>query len=214
MQNNIRYYRNHENIEWIFYRNAIQSYPVHTHAGHITLGYVLDGAVRIICGSEELVYQAGRQFFIMPDTPHAIVPVHASTYSMIIACLPVGKVPEKWKHDIPYTTRLKQIILNAPEDKLFIDEMAQTIGVSPYHLIRQFRSDCGLTPHQFQIQCRVRKAQKLLAEGKSATEAAYAAGFCDQSHLDRCFRKVVCLTPSEYKLSLRVCIPVWHAGEQ
>ena len=74
--------------------------------------------------------------------------------------------------------------------------------MSPYHMIRQFKSFCGLTPHQFQIQCRVRKAQKILEEGKSVTEAAYAAGFCDQSHFDRCFQRIVRLTPSEYRQAL------------
>ena len=55
------------------------------------------------------------------------------------------------------------------------------------------------------MQCRGRKAQGLLAEGRSATEAAYEAGFCDQSHLDRCFRRIVRLTPSEYAASAAVC---------
>ncbi|MBQ1593135.1 MAG: helix-turn-helix transcriptional regulator, partial [Treponema sp.] len=31
----------------------------------------------------------------------------------------------------------------------------------------------------------------------------YDAGFCDQSHLDRCFQKVVGLTPKEYRASLK-----------
>ncbi|MDE7404115.1 MAG: AraC family transcriptional regulator, partial [Lachnospiraceae bacterium] len=78
------------------------------------------------------------------------------------------------------------------------------ISISPYHMIRKFKAVCGLTPHQFQIQCRVRMAQRLLEEGKSVTEAAYAAGFCDQSHFDRCFRKAVRLTPNEYKQSVKL----------
>ena len=56
---------------------------------------------------------------------------------------------------------------------------------------------------QFQIQCKVRKAQKLLEEEKSVCEVTYDAGFCDQSHLDRCFQKVVGLTPKEYRASLQ-----------
>ncbi len=70
-------------------------------------------------------------------------------------------------------------------------------------MIRRFRKAFGLTPHQFQIQCRVRKAQKLLEEEKSISRVTYESGFSDQSHLDRCFRKLVGLTPVQYRALLR-----------
>lgn len=98
--------------------------------------------------------------------------------------------------------RLKQLILQSPENAFSIQDMAHHIGISPYHMIRQFKAVCGLTPHRFQIQCRVRKAQRLLEQGESVIEAAYATGFCDQSHFDRCFQKIVRLTPREYKRCL------------
>ena len=107
------------------------------------------------------------------------------------------------KDEQNYSNTLKKMIINVPENRFSIEDMAQNIGVSPYHMIRQFKNVCGLTPHQFQIQCRVRKAQKLLEKGESVTEAAYATGFCDQSHLDRCFRKIVRLTPSAYQQAVK-----------
>lgn len=98
--------------------------------------------------------------------------------------------------------QLKKLILEAPEKMLTIHDMAKYINISPYHMIRQFREVCGLTPHQFQIQCRVRRAQRLLQEGKSVVEAAYETGFYDQSHFDRCFRRIVRVTPNEYKAAI------------
>ena len=80
-----------------------------------------------------------------------------------------------------------------------IEEMAKDAGISPYHMIRKFKKAFGLTPHQFQIQCKVRKAQRLLEQKKSIAEVTYEAGFYDQSHLDRCFQKIVGMTPKEYK---------------
>lgn len=203
MENNIMYYRNNQ-IEYISYENSVQSYPVHTHASHIMFGYVTDGAVRIICNGEEFVYQAGGYFCILPDTPHAVEPVNDIAYSMLTVCMPVGNMPEELgKSKTSYSRRLKERILNTPENTFLIEDMAQSIAVSPYHMIRQFKAACGLTPHQFQIQCRVRKAQRLLEEGKSVTEAAYATGFCDQSHFDRCFKRIVRLTPNAYRQSVR-----------
>lgn len=201
MQNNIIYERNSNNIECIYYKNVVQSYPVHTHAKHITFGHVLDGAVRVIYDGEACLYHAGENFCILPDALHAVETVNDTPYSMVILCAPVDEIPGE--NEISYTKRLKQLILNAPENVLLIEDMAQSIGVSPYHMIRQFKAACGLTPHQFQIQCRIRKAQELLEKEKSVTEVAYATGFCDQSHFDRCFHKIVRLTPSEYKQSVK-----------
>ena len=198
---NIMYYKHH-NIDWVYYINATESYPTHTHANHITIGCIMDGAVRIVCGGQECLYHAGECFCIMPDIPHAVESVNGTTYSMVSVCIAVNEMPDESENEITYLKKLKKLIIDAPENVFLIEDMARSVAVSPYHMIRKFKLSCGLTPHQFQIQCRVRKAQRLLEEGKSVTEAAYATGFCDQSHFDRCFRKIVRLTPNEYKQSI------------
>lgn len=176
---------------------------MHTHANHITLGYITDGKVCVICETKKCIYHAGESFCIMPDILHALESVNDTAYSMISICVPVDKINEESIEENNYSKSLKKIILDTPENTLSINDMALSIGVSPYHMIRKFKNVCGLTPHQFQIQCRVRKAQRLLEEGKSVTETAYATGFCDQSHFDRCFHKIVKLTPSEYKRAVK-----------
>ena len=102
-----------------------------------------------------------------------------------------------------YLQNLWQMIIDNPENEFLIEDMAKTANISPYHMIRQFKKAFGLTPHQFQIQCRIRKAQRLLEEGRSITEVAYDAGFFDESHFDRCFHKAVQLTPSDYKTAVQ-----------
>ncbi len=198
MKHNIIYDCQNNAMECIYYKDFTKSYPMHTHADHITLGYVTDGAVCVICDGRKAFYYAGESFCIMPDVLHALEPVNGTAYSMVSICIPSDKTDKSC-----YSKRLKRIIQDAPEHTFSIEKMAQTIGVSPYHMIRQFKSVCGLTPHQFQIQCRVRKAQRLLEAGSSVTEATYATGFCDQSHFDRCFHKIVRLTPSEYKQAVK-----------
>lgn len=86
-----------------------------------------------------------------------------------------------------------------PEIPYCIEDMAALALTSKYNLIRSFKKEVGLTPHQFQIQNRVRKAQKLLNTSASVAEVALATGFFDQSHFIRCFEKIVGLTPTEYK---------------
>lgn len=101
----------------------------------------------------------------------------------------------------PYIDQLKVRLERFPEDKLNIDEMALAAFTSKYHFIRSFKKEAGLTPHQFQIQNRIRKAKHLLKQGYTLTEVALTTGFCDQSHFIKQFEKIVGLTPTAYKLS-------------
>ena len=148
------------------------------------------------------IYKAGDEFKIPPDVLHEIKPVDEKGYSMLVTCLRVQtKVVQDagQKATDGLLVELKDSILDQPENLYLIEEMAKDTNISPFHLIRKFKKMYGLTPHQFQIQCKVRKAQKLLEEEKSVCKVTYDAGFCDQSHLDRCFQKIVGLTPKEYK---------------
>lgn len=88
-----------------------------------------------------------------------------------------------------------------PELPCSLEDMAALARMSKYHLVRAFRREAGLTPHQFQLQNRVRKGQRLLDGPATVAEAAAAAGFCDQSHFDRHFKRLVGLTPADYKRS-------------
>ncbi len=199
---NTIYYKS-DDTDWISCFNSTRTYPLHTHATHVTIGYLMEGMVSVLCNGEARLCRKGESYYILPDTPHALAPVNDMPYSMISICLPADNMQDGADNEMSYTKKLKQMILDAPENSVSVADMARQISVSPYHMIRQFKAACGLTPHQFLIQCRVRKAQKLLEDGKSVVEAAYATGFCDQSHFDRCFYKIVRLTPSGYKRSVK-----------
>jgi len=98
---------------------------------------------------------------------------------------------------------IKQIIINEPDKELRLEYLAKQIYISKYYLIRKFKENIGLTPHNFQIQNRIRKSQHLLGEGWRIADAAVALGFYDQSHFIKYFKNIVGLTPSEYIDSLK-----------
>ena len=192
MNNEISYRKKNDDIECVHYKNWTKAYPPHTHAEHLTLGIVEEGSVCIVMNGESKIYGKGDEFQIPPDVLHEIKPVDENGYSMLVTCVRAdvkdGELVE-----------LKDSILDQPENLHLIEGMSRDTNISPFHLIRKFKKMYGLTPHQFQIQCKVRKAQKLLEEEKSICEVTYDAGFCDQSHMDRCFQKIVGLTPKEYR---------------
>ena len=104
----------------------------------------------------------------------------------------------------PFIDNWKKNLELHPEKKMSVDEMAQDSFISKYHFIRNFKAEVGLTPHQFQLQNRIRKAQRLIHSSETITETALATGFCDQSHFINQFKKQVGLTPLAYKLSSRI----------
>ncbi len=63
-----------------------------------------------------------------------------------------------------YSKDLKHKLLEVPETSISIEDMSNEICISSFHMILQFKKEVGLTPHQFQIQCRIRKAQKMFYE--------------------------------------------------
>ena len=98
-----------------------------------------------------------------------------------------------------YSKDVKHMLLEVPETSISIEDISNKICVSSFHMIRQFKKEVGLTPHQFQIQCRIRKAQKMLLSDRTIAEVALETGFCDQSHFVRCFKKIVGMTPASYQ---------------
>ena len=84
------------------------------------------------------------------------------------------------------------------QENVTLQALAQSAGLSAFHLCRVFREAVGMTPHAYQTQVRVRRAKSLLRAGQPITLAAAEAGFYDQAHLTRHFKRIVGLTPGRY----------------
>jgi AraC-like DNA-binding protein len=83
-------------------------------------------------------------------------------------------------------------------DELSLEWMAERAGLSPSHLVRVFRKHFGLTPHAYQTNRRVQLGQRALRQGAPIADAALAAGFFDQPHFQRVFKRLVAATPGQY----------------
>lgn len=89
-------------------------------------------------------------------------------------------------------------IARNPEQEMPIEVLAADIFVSKYYFIRKFKNYVGMTPHQFCIQNRIRKSQRLLDAEKTISEISAEMGFYDQSHFNKAFHRIVGISPSEY----------------
>ena len=80
-----------------------------------------------------------------------------------------------------------------------LGELALAAGMSPFALVRAFRSETGLPPHAYVNHLRVRLARQLLDSGMAPADVAAQAGFADQAHLTRHFKRVVGVPPRAYQ---------------
>jgi AraC family transcriptional regulator len=77
-----------------------------------------------------------------------------------------------------------------------LESAAREFGLSPFHFLRLFARILGVTPHQYLIRSRLRRAARLLAdETKSITEVALDVGFGDLSNFVRTFHRAAAVSP-------------------
>jgi len=81
-----------------------------------------------------------------------------------------------------------------------LDDAAGETGLSPFHFLRLFRRVLGVTPHQYLVRSRLRRAARLLAEDAHAiTEIAYEVGFADLSNFVRSFHRAAGVSPRRFR---------------
>lgn len=86
--------------------------------------------------------------------------------------------------------------------ELSLDSLCTLSGYSPSHLIRTFKQHFGMTPHAYIINRRIQYSQQQLKQGSSISATALDAGFADQAHFQRTFKRLVAATPDQYRHSL------------
>ncbi len=105
-----------------------------------------------------------------------------------------GKEPH-----IPDAIRsVRQLIDDDPASPLTLAALAQEAGLSRFQLLRAFCKATGLTPHAYVMQRRIALARRLIAARLPLAQAAFAAGFADQSHMTRIFVRKYGVSPRTY----------------
>lgn len=84
-------------------------------------------------------------------------------------------------------------------EPLSLDQVARLVHLSPYHFSHLFSAQIGVPPHVYLNQIRVRHARNLLCGGADLADTALATGFADQSHLNRNFKRIVGVTPGQFR---------------
>ena len=86
-----------------------------------------------------------------------------------------------------------------------LGSLAAQADVHPIHLARVFRKQYGQTIRDFVRKCRLDfVCHELVSSKRTVAELAIEAGFADQSHLTKAFRRTLGTTPARYRASARL----------
>jgi AraC family transcriptional regulator of adaptative response / methylphosphotriester-DNA alkyltransferase methyltransferase len=103
----------------------------------------------------------------------------------------------------PHTELVQQVtsyIVNHYKQKLTLQDIADHVGMSPYHLERQFKLTTSKTPRAFLEKIRIDKAvHELMNTNRSNLEICYDTGFHSTSNFYKVFRRLHGCSPSEYR---------------
>jgi AraC-like DNA-binding protein len=93
--------------------------------------------------------------------------------------------------------RICEYINSNLDQTIHLEQLAEMAGLSIHHFARAFKQTVGLPPHGYVMKRRIEHAQHMLRNtGLPLSQIAVSAGFSDQSHLARIFRRMIGVSPS------------------
>lgn len=99
--------------------------------------------------------------------------------------------------------RAVDYVLTHLGDNLYLDSVAEVVGISPQHLSRLYKEEMDSTFTRFVNEQRVDRARYLLMSSSLGVgEIAAAVGFRDADYFSKVFRRFCDCTPSEYRNTL------------
>jgi AraC family transcriptional regulator len=84
--------------------------------------------------------------------------------------------------------------------QIFLSELAELAQLSEYHFCRMFKQSLAQTPQAYLLTIRIEQVKlRLTSASESASDIALQCGFANQSHMGRYFKKLVGISPRQYR---------------
>lgn len=125
-----------------------------------------------------------------------------------------GRVSEKKRqqNSSNYTELCKNYISRHYREKLYLEDAAGKIGISPYYLSRRFRKDTGTTFQEYLTRVRIDRASNMLKYSElTLAQIAEYVNFPSQSYFGRVFREHMHMTPRQYRDRYKAA--EWESGK-
>ncbi len=155
------------------------------------------------------LFRIGLALVDLVDSPEALAPSETTAWSTVIGSHlarhygETERYPAMTRRACLSAARIQRIVDHIDAElhqALTVERLAELAGMSRSKFAAMFKRSTGLSPHQFVIARRIRRARELLCASELAlSEIAECVGFSSQSHMTSTFRRHTGLTPREYR---------------
>jgi AraC-like DNA-binding protein len=187
----------------------------HVHGDECLSVRLAPGLVELI-GDRRAVWRVGRvpplpQLMVLGELAQACIDgrsdlgldeaglMFAERFAEIVS----GRAHGSWKLRPADRRRAVEVALwidAQAHEPLGLADLAARAGVSSFHFLRLFAAVLGVTPHQYLVRTRLKRAARLLADGsRPITEVAGDVGFGDLSNFVRTFRRAAGVSPRRFR---------------
>jgi AraC-like DNA-binding protein len=116
-----------------------------------------------------------------------------------IALIGTASIRQRAKHQLDLEL-VHSLMEASVHEKLELDTLAKEVNLSKFHFIKKYRELTGSTPVNHFIHLKIKRACDLLdITNKSIKEVSYAIGYEDAYYFSRIFKKVMGISPSQYR---------------
>jgi len=178
----------------------------------VTIDALLIGRVALINGIdlEKPVLRVGLDLFLVSQfrqitselanaTPLSLQGTLIHAIELVLAIHQMDRASTAEEGEEALIAKACRMLESGIEKRLDMEDVAKELGVGYHHFRRIFRKQLGVSPGQYRIYCRLRRARLMLQhEHKTVSEVASALGYADPFVFSKQFKKVVGQTPSEF----------------
>jgi len=194
-------------------------HPDETHDGAAATNAGL--RYRILCVEPALIQEAldGRELPFVADPVHDLTPATRSLAGLLddidepvsdisridIATIIAdtlralgGSSDRRLPIDLRAVTLVRDYLAAHPSDHTPARALEQLSGVDRFSIARHFRHAFGTSPDHYRTMRRLELAREAIESGQPLARAAAGAGFADQSHMTRQFKRAYGMTPARW----------------
>ena len=154
----------------------------------------IDGGV-----NQDEAFTLSDSFINQIENIHTINELSKLEYKMIEGFAKMVKDKKKQKYSSSILTCI-DYINNHLCDDLSLQTLSKTVYLNESYLSALFHKETGKTIKKWILEKRVEEAARMIKKDEnSIAEITYLYRFCSQSHFIQCFKKIMGVTPKEYK---------------
>lgn len=133
-----------------------------------------------------------------PDDPLQRIGIRMAVVRFLLEVLSCAH-GERYARHSPLFGGIVEEIRSKPEQPYSLVQLAASAGLSLSRFKARFKSEFGITPHEFILRSKIDAARESLASGESVTEIAMKLGFSSSQYFATVFKRFCDQTPSEFR---------------